>query len=457
MRFVNSIRIKLVIALILPLAIIACVVAYETFLNARKVSNDLHDKTLLAVALAITENVVASDGDAVAEAMLEVLTTNLGDQFFYHLAGPNNAFITGYNGVPKLPDGLELKSTEPVFYDAIYQGDPVRVVAIRLFSGSEFLNGWATITTWRRVSQRDSVTLSLFSRSLARLGFLILSAGLIVWIAVAYGLKPLGSLRDAIERRSPTDLSPIRRSFPIELRGIARAMNDLLARVSRSKANRERFIGDAAHQLRTPIAALKLQAQSSMADDNLDDLKSGYRRMLNTIDETSAMIEHLLASAGAHTLTSEQKELVNVTDLTAGIARFLAPGALEHNHDFSFIETLEALHVSGHEILLREAITNIIDNAICHNPNGSSIVVSVYQNDAKDRVHICVSDNGNPLSEDDLNLLSQPFATGKTQSSGSGLGLSVAKDVAKAHGGDLTVAQHNDGRKSIEISVPTTE
>lgn len=450
----RSIRIRLVLLLIIPLSILACLVAFETFFTARKISNDLHDQTLLAVMLAISENVVASDGDVLAETTLEVLTSNLGDQFFYHLAGPQNGFITGYTGVPPIPEDLQLVSGVPIFYDAFYQGDPVRVSALRQFSSAEFLNGWVTITTWRKVTQRDNVTLNLFGRSLARLVLLILSAGIIVWFAVAIGLKPINNLRRAIEKRSSSDLSPIKRQLPTELTGIAGAMNDLLERVARSKANREQFIGNAAHQLRNPIAAIKLQAQTAIAKDTTRELKAGLSRVLETTNETGALIEHMLSSAGANSLSMDKAEPLLLTELVADIARFLAPQAIEKKQDFSFIETDETIMVSAHRILLKEAITNLIENAIRHNDQSAIIQVSVKVDEALKSANVDVFDNGAFISEEALNTLSQPFATGENKSSSSGLGLSITKDVAKAHGGDLYVYAEAHGGKTISISLP---
>lgn len=450
----KSIRIRLVLLLIIPLSILACLVAFETFFNARKISNYLHDQTLLAVMLAISENVVASDGDVLAESTLEVLTSNLGDQFFYHLAGPENGFITGYSGVPPKPENVELEGGVPIFYDAHYLGDPVRVAALRQFSGADFLNGWVTITTWRKVTQRDGVTLDLFSKSLARLLFLILSAGVIVWFAVAYGLRPINSLREAIEKRSSSDLSPIKRRLPVELRGIAGSMNDLLERVARSKTNREQFIGNAAHQLRNPIAAIKLQAQTALAEDEPEALKAGLQRVLETTNETGTLVEHMLSSAGANSLSIDKAEPLELTGFVADIARFLAPQAIEKEQEFSFSETDTKIMISAHRILLKEAITNLIENAIRHNERGAVVQVSVVLDGVNQNARVNVFDNGVAISEDALNTLSQPFATGEHKSASSGLGLSIVKDVAKAHGGDIHVAAAKNGGKALSISLP---
>ena len=245
----SSIRSRLLMWLMVPLALVAAAVSVETFLSAQRLSHDLHDRTLLAAMLAISENVVASNGTLLADETLDVLTDNLGDQYFYHVAGPANAFVTGYSGFPRLPAGEELIDGQPVFYDGVHLGNDVRVIALRQLLVGRELNGLTTITAWQQVTQRDRMTLEIFSRSLIRLALLVLSAGAIVWFAVAFGMRPMRDLRRAIDSRSPYDLTPIKRPMPTELSGIVNSMNDLFARVARSKSNRERFIGDAAHQL----------------------------------------------------------------------------------------------------------------------------------------------------------------------------------------------------------------
>lgn len=435
----TSIRTRLVCLLIVPLAAIACFVALETFYSSKKTSNDLHDKTLLAVMLTISENVVASNGTVLAENILEVLTNNLGDQFFYHVAGPSNAFVTGYTGGPLLPADIELKGGKPEFFYATYQDNPVRVSAIKLLITGQDLNGWVTISTWQRITRRQQLTLELFGRSLARLFLMIISAGVIVWFGVSHGLRPINELRAAIEKRSPTELTPIKRKMPHELGGIITSMNDLLKRVARSKANRERFIGDAAHQLRNPIAALKTQAQTTLQYKSAKDLRAGLERVLETTRQTEKLVEHLLASAGINALDSGAFEQIDLAEIVSETSRHLAPRALEKSQDFSLELGEKTLIIKGHRLLLREAVSNLIDNAVTHSPEGAIIKVSLGKNEIHEHASIKVADNGASFDQEEMSRLSQPFSTGQNTTSGSGLGLAIAKEVIKAHGGQLIV------------------
>ncbi len=451
----TSIRRQLLVWLLVPLMLVAAIVATETFYSARRVSNELHDQTLLSVSLAVFENIIASGGDIIAENMLETLTDNLGDQFFYHLAGPENTFVTGYTGYPRPPDTVNLTGGKPVFYDGMYRGDPVRAVVMRRPIFGEPVDGWATITTWQRIRGRQALTFNLFASSIVRLLLLTAAAGIIVWFAVSRGLTPLQQLRNAIRQRTAQDLTPIKRPMPVELRGMVGSMNELFERVRRSKSNRERFIGDAAHQLRNPIAAVKVQAAAALRADTHDAAREGLDQISTIADQTGRTVEQMLASAQANALDHEAREVFDIVPVVTDATRVIAPTALARNHDLSLEIEAESLMVEGHKVLIQEAIKNLIDNAVIHTVDSGTIRVGAGLSPDGDWIRVDVADSGAQLSKDDLSKLSQPFATGDGTGSGSGLGLSIAKDVAKSNGGYLELSPlPDDNGKVISMVLP---
>ena len=455
----NSIRARLVIWLMVPLAIIASVVSLETFQASHKISNDLNDRTLLAANLTILENVISSDGTLLADATLQTLTENLGDRFFYHVTGPNGAFVTGYSNYPRRPFDRPLVTGEAVFFDGMHQGEPVRVVQLQQDLTGRVLNGVAVITTWQRTTKRADLTLEIFARSLARLAMLVLAAGAIVWFAVAVGLKPLLGLQEAIDQRTPYDLTPIRRRMPKELRGIVRSMNELFARVARSKSNRERFIGDAAHQLRNPIAAIKVQAQATLdglQDEQVSDphaVRSGLRQILKVADHSADMINKMLSGASAHALDRDREDLQNLVPMVEAVTAEAAERAFAKGQEISLQSaSAETVNFRGNLVLLREALTNLVDNAIHHNEQGAAIEVGLREH--ANQIEIFVQDDGASFSEEEFLTLTQPFYTRDETISGSGLGLSITKDIARSHGGHLTCRAVNGGGKRVSIFLP---
>lgn len=436
----------------LPLALVATLVAIETFFHARKVSNELNDRTLLAASLTILEHVISSNGSLLAEATLESLADSLGDQFFYHVRGPNGAFVTGYSGFPR-PTVESPTLLKPVFYDGEHLGEAVRAVQMLRDLTDRELNGVTTITTWQRLSQRGELTFDLFARSVLRLVLLSLIAGTIVWFAVKLGLRPLARLQASIDKRSAIALSPIRQKVPVELSGIVHSMNTLLDRVARSKKNRERFIGDAAHQLRNPIAAIKIQAQSSLESESNQEMRAGLQQILAVSDKSALMVNKMLSSAQVHAMDTDQLSRFDVNELVNEKAVEMAPLAFDHAQEFSVSSLSKPISVVGNRTLLGEAIGNLIHNAIQHNESGATLSVSTQLSDTKHSIDVIVSDDGEAISDELFFQLTQPFRTEGKDQSGSGLGLSIAKDVARMHQGELLI-QSTESGKSIVLCIP---
>ena len=447
----RSIRTKLLLGLLIPLTVVAAFVSLETFFASQKISRDLSDKTLLAASLTILEQVISTNGNLLAEDTLQNLTDNLGDRFFYHVSGPDGAFVTGYSGYPRPPENLTITENEPYFYDGIHLDAPVRVVLVRKDLSDRELNGVTTITTWQRTTQRSNLTLSLFARSLARLVLLVLAAGAIVWIAVRFGLSPLTKLQSAIDQRTPYDLTPIKRAMPVELAGIVSSMNELFARVARSKSNRERFIGDAAHQLRNPIAAIKVQAETALNAEDQPAKQAGLRQILDVSNTSADMINKMLSGATAHAMDRKSEKTFDLSAMLESAVQDAAPLAFESNHEMALDGTQEPIMFRGNETLLREAVSNLIHNAVLYNDPGSLITVALKPGDKI--IEISVGDTGEVFDEERFLQLSQPFYIGHDGQSGSGLGLSIAKDIAKSHGGYLTTAPQPGG-KTISIMLP---
>ncbi len=448
----KSIRTALTLWLMLPLALVAALVAIETFFHARKVSSDLNDRTLLAASLTILEHVIASNGSLLAEATLDSLTESLGEQFFYHVRGPNGAFVTGYSGFPR-PTVETPTLLNPVFYDGEHLGEAVRAVQILRDLTDRELNGITTITTWQRLSQRGELTFHLFARSALRLVLLSLIAGIIVWFAVKEGMRPLAGLQTSIDKRSAFALSPIRQKVPVELSGIVQSMNTLLGRVARSKKNRERFIGDAAHQLRNPIAAIKIQAQSSLESESHEELRAGLQQILAVSDKSALMVNNMLASAKAHAMDAQQFTQFDLNELVNEKAVEMAPLAFDSAQEFSVSSLEKCINVVGDRTLLGEAIGNLVHNAILHNQAGANVSLSTQISSTKNTVDVIVTDDGEEISEDHFQQLTQPFRTDGTDHPGSGLGLSIAKDVARMHQGELFTTPTESG-KAIVLRLP---
>lgn len=450
----TSIRARLLRWLIVPLSLVASLVSVEAFFSVRSVSNNLHDRTLQTVLLTLTEHMRANENELVTENLLEVLTESLGDQFFYHFVAPDNAWVVGYGGVPLRPRDTPLANGQTLFYDGDYQGSPVRAVAARQFVSLDSVQGWTTLTVWQRINQRRTATLMLFGDSLVRLALLVIMAGLVTWWAVARGLRPLGDLREAVAKRTPDDLSPIQRAVPQELRPVAMTMNDLFGRLSAAGTARERLIGDAAHQLRNPVAALRTQSQNVLAAGTLEEAQQRAKGLVDSSNHLGRLVDQMLVSARSNAGAVTRDDPVDLVAMVSQVLEAYGARAIERRQELSFDKDAAAVYVLANEDLLREAFTNLIDNAIRHNASGVSIHVAVSRPDASAYAKVSIADTGVPLSAARFDELCAAFRTGDGATAGSGLGLSIVADIVRLHDGMLQLASEPDG-KCISVALPS--
>jgi two-component system sensor histidine kinase TctE len=277
-------------------------------------------------------------------------------------------------------------------------------------------------------------------------------AVLLVWFALLRGFRPLNELQRRIRQRASDDLSPIdERLAPEEVSPLVAAINDLLARLDRSIAAQRRFLADAAHQLKTPLAGLRTQAE--LAERELDaggDAKS-VKRSLHQIARSSQRAAHtvnqLLSMARAE--DSEQARRAQPFSLAALVieaVRDFVPRAMESGIDLGY-EGPEpgahgALRLSGQPVLVREAIRNLIDNAMNYTPRGGTVTARVLVDPFGQVAVLQVEDNGPGIPQAERELVFQPFYRGlDTQVDGSGLGLAIVREVAERHGGSVAIEE----------------
>ena len=168
----------------------------------------------MGLALGISERVVATGGDLIPAGVFDLMTAGTEDEIFYMVAGPDGAFLTGYDDLPSVPDGQVLEGGTPLFYNASYRDEPVRVVAMSFLIAERDLNGWVTVQVTQTRHGREQVITESVVRAGLRLVLLICVALVFAWIGITQGLAPLKRLQEAIRRRSYEDLRPITHPMP---------------------------------------------------------------------------------------------------------------------------------------------------------------------------------------------------------------------------------------------------
>ena len=303
----------------------------------------------------------------------------------------------------------------------------------------------------------------LLLAALPALGMLVVLA-LMVHIALRKTVLPWLSLAQSVQARAPKDLRPMHTAAnaPTEVRAMTEALNTLLARASAENDAQQRFIADAAHQLRTPLAAVQSQVEAwalmaqSAPDQRIVLLAAQVDHLRSATRRTTQLANQLLVLSRVDSglAPSESMQRVDLQSLCETLLAFFLDSALAKNIDLG-LEAMPA-HVTGHEWSLRELISNVLDNAIKYTPAGGQITLrcgrctnAVHAGD----VYVEVEDDGPGVSVGEYTRLTRRFyrAPG-VQGPGTGLGLAIAQEIAQAHGAKLQFGA-GIGEKGLRVQL----
>ena len=417
-----------------------------------------YDRALLDTALDLGRNVRETSNQLyldLPQPVIEMLISGEQGRFYYRANGPSGEYITGDPDLPDPPE--EAKDDRVTYYNAMYRDEPIRAVALRVPVRPGSGKGAILIQVAEKATLRTDSARQIMLRMMMPQAVLVILAALAVWFGVGFGLRALTSVRTEIENRSHVDLSPISESnTPYEVRPLVRAMNDLLSRLSAALAAQQRFIADAAHQLRTPVAALKTQTELAVRQVGEGDAKATLQQLHIAADHAARLVSQLLtlarAEPGSH--RSVMRERINLAALARETAGDWVPRALNRGIDLGFDDTSSATEISADPFLVRELLNNLIDNAINYTPTGGQITVRVTG--IGDKSILEVEDNGCGIPEDERERVFERFyrSTGGAPE-GCGLGLAIVREIAQGHGATTDIHGGTDGRGTcIVIAFP---
>ena len=430
----------------IPLAILWLISAYVNYDIAKRYVNTAYDRALLESALDIGRQVRVLRGRIyvdLPEVAVEMLRTRENGQLYYVVTGPDGEFITGE------PDMKTASATPPVaktgqahYYDSTYRNQPVRVAALQFPVETEDIRGHVTVHAAESTQPRTDLARELSIGVALPQAFLAACAALIIWFAVTRALAPLALMRQEIEQRSHRDLSALPVAHvPFEVRPMIEAMNALLTRLGEAMSARQRFIADAAHQLRTPIAGLRTQTELALRETEPAAMRAALSQLQNAVDRTTHLINQLLTLARAEPDSERQQpmERLNLSSFAREVTTEWVPRALARNIDLGFeSEDVEhdAASVSGDGFLLREMLGNLIDNATRYTPAGGHVTVRVKRTSGKALLQ--VEDDGPGIPEAErVAVLERFHRVLGTGVEGAGLGLAIVHEIVMQHGGRI--------------------
>ena len=450
LRISSSLQKRMMVTLIAGAAILAIILFFIVRGYAAKIAQDGQDNILGASVSSILDAAVIRDGNVEVDfpyASFSMLDTDLDDRVFYAIY-QDGELISGYENLPQLS---QVRGTQSVFQTLQFEDNQVRIAsATRTLIGAR--DRTEVSVSIAQTQDALSRTLNRISRNVAAFGagFFALVALLSYW-ATATTIKPLMRLASSVEKRGPQDLSPFQKEVPAEMVPLVSSLNTLMGRLDQSLTQSEDFIAEAAHRVRTPLATVRSYAEATLQRVSKKENRAALRSMVRAIDESSRaasqLLDHAMITFRADHL---QKERIDLVDLVQELAVRLAPIAEMKDVELN-LQNDPSVEIHGDLILIQNAIRNLIDNALKYSPNEAAINIAIR---SSPRPYVEICDQGPGFPPDDMANLTKRFTRGKNADGtiGSGLGLTIAKDVATAHDGALELSNHPKGGACVILS-----
>lgn len=437
-----------------PLAVVVAVNLWTSYLNARGTADLVTDRTLEASVRSIAEH-ISVEQDLIAAQIppsaLEMFNTGHGDHVYYRVEADDGRLLAGYGDVPLPPERGTL--SQPFGYQQSYRNRPMRLIAMEYpVIGAEPVVA-VVVTVGVTLRARNAMLQDIWLTAAVQQFILLALAGGMIGIGLTRGLAPLISLRDAVLRRDDGDMQPFSESAQSELRPLIAALNNYMQRVRDQIDAQRRFIANAAHQLKTPLALLAMQAAFAQRAQTDHDREEALAALQANTMTTARLVNQLLVLSRAEPRSgSHPVGPVDMAQIARAVLDDFATTALKLSIELGFEEHGVPAIVLGDAILLREMLVNLLDNALRYTPPDGSATLSLAVDGETCR--IVVEDTGPGIpAEARSHIFERFYRVPGSNGGGSGLGLAIVREIAEAAGGGVALA---DGKDRIGLAVEVT-
>jgi two-component system sensor histidine kinase TctE len=440
-----------------------------TWLAAQGIASKPYDRALVETVRVIGQRLQPDTTSLrvdLSRETAQLLRSDEVDAIYYQVLGADGKLLSGDIDIPP-PEYDPTAAGEVRLRDDEVHNDNVRIAYqwVSVVAGEPP----ALVQVGETMTKRSRLATEIIKGVILPQFIILPIAVLLVWMALARGLAPLNALQQRIRLRPSDDLSPIDdREVPEEVTPLVQAINELLQRQQTSLQTQKRFLADAAHQLKTPLAGLRMQAELAARDiESGGDprlLRSSLDQMANASQRAAHMVNQLLSMARAEAQNPEQAfKPVDLDELACDVMRDFVPRALDKSIDLGYEgpsarsdgeppQPGEAV-VKGNALLLRELISNLVGNALHYTPAGGTVTLRVVPDPFGQVVALQVEDSGPGIPPAERALVFEPFyrALG-TAVDGSGLGLAIVAEIARQHGSEVSL---DDAREPGQIGPGT--
>ncbi|WP_114086667.1 sensor histidine kinase [Thalassospira profundimaris] len=442
----------------MAMAVILAVVLLGTIFAANKYGQDAADETfdrlLRGAALQIAERILVTDGHANVDlpvSAFELLSLARADRVFYRIIGPDGKTLTGYGDLP-LPKDDKHGAGSDQTYNTRYKGVDVRAYMLRRQLAERFVTGDVKVIVAQTTSERLALAHSITAQAvltIAAAGIVLL---LLVVVVMRIALRPLARVERTILERDVNDLSPIDIAAPAEVAVLLEAINRFMRRLDRRIEAMQNFVADAAHQIRTPITALRAQSQLALEETDPDVLARLHRRLHERTVGLGRLADQLLS----HALIAHRADMAVSEELDLRRLALEAEREIRAVSEADIAVDLpdEPVMITGDPISLREAIKNLLNNALKHGKPPVGLRVTPVE---AGHASLLVRDGGQGIAAEMSARIGERFAANGIGPDSAGLGLSIVSSVAASHGAVLVRRRTANGFEiGLEFAVITS-
>ncbi len=426
-----------------------------TYLVAKSIANHPFDRALDDHVVVLAQQVKEVNGKVVGQlsgAARDILRADDVDNVYFQVLGPHGELIEGDRDMPVPPQEEEPSPAGAVqFRNGMMRGSEVRIAYVYVdLRRSRSSRGRkdasqepysALIQVAETLDKRAQLANEII-KGVILPQFIILPIALaLVWFALSRGLSPLAELQQHIRARRPDDLSPIESGqVPEEISPLVGSLNEMLERLSQSIEMQKRFIADAAHQMKTPLAGMRMQSELALRETDRNEIHRSLEQLSKSSETATRLVNQLLALARTENQTPDAKPFVPVElcELVRGAVHDWVQQSFTHKIDLGFEQPGHPIMVTGNPVMLRELLSNLIDNALRYTPPGGSVTVRVRANAVDEQAIMEVEDTGTGIPPSERSHVFERFyRILGSNTEGSGLGLSIVREIALQH--DATV------------------
>ena len=396
----------------------------------------------------------AGESVAIRPGAVQLLRSDRRDRIYYVLRTQDGEVLAGDPQLVAVVGTVKLN--DPSLFTGQIGEEPLRIAAMQIADPRD-PDQRLTIQVGETLNKRQALTEALRTQAVALPQVLVLVVAILL---IVYGytfvLLPMQRLRALIDNRGLNDLSPLDpEAAPHDLRPLILSINGLMERLSASIAAQRRFIADAAHQLRTPLAGIKSQTERALIERDPAAVRMALGKLAAGTEHATELANRLLTLARAGVPFTAPPTDVDLLPLVSDTIAEYLPQALARHQDLGFEGPAlgESVVVRGDAVLLREMVANLIDNALRYTPDGGAVTVEVERAFGLEGIRLAVADNGPGIALDEREKVFEPFYRGVDAiAPGTGLGLAIVRTIAVAHGAGVEL-ESGPGGRGVRITI----